>query len=188
VLLEEYTAAPRSVARSLASRRWYLNYMNRKYNDFHITIALIGLLSIMGCSPVYKLHHYNADAVKGWAIVSHNIVYTAFTSDDHGFLPDDEDLAKSRFERRKNFLEQYYKIQHPGTKFLKELPLLPVGIVLFPVFIVDEYRVHVFNQGHEISDKERDEIAAKRSAEEKILKDFITTDMQQETTPQRYVD
>ena len=146
-----------------------------------IFVGIITLMTTTSCSPVYKMHHYNGDAIKGWAIVSHNRIYTAFTADDHGILPEDENLAKSRFERRKNFLEKYYKIEHPGTKALKELPLVPVGIILFPVFLVDEYRVHVFGHGHEISDEERAKITAKQAEEEKVLKDYISADMQQES-------
>jgi len=157
--------------------------MNEK-NNYHLAIVLLVLLLMIGCAPVYKLHHYNGNAIKGWVIISHNAVYTAFTADEHGILPEDEKLAMSRFERRKDFVQKYYNIQHPGTIALKQLPLLPVGIVLFPVFIVDEYAEHVFGLRHEMSDEERDKFAKKVLAEEKILKDFIVTDMQQErTTP-----
>jgi len=142
-----------------------------------ISIAFAVMISIIGCSPSYELRHYNGTHIKGWAVISGDGIYTSFTADENGILPEEKEVARARFDRRKDFLEKFHKIENPGTAALKQVPLIPVGVVLFPVFIADEYRVHVFGKGHEISNEKREKIDSEWAAQQKILKEFIDADM-----------
>ena len=83
---------------------------------------------------------------KIWKVTYGDCIYDGFTIDDKGNYPTDYEIAKNRLERRKDFLEKYYRLT-TSTDLATQFALLPVSLALFPLFIADEYRVHVFGSG-----------------------------------------
>jgi len=107
-------------------------------------------------------------------------------------FPTDIEIAKNRLERRKDFLTKYYGIT-TSTDLARQVVLSPISLAAMPLFVADEYRVHVFGgDGNHEEEKSKEElkqkielINAEAKKKEKILADFIEADMKQEYMSQQ---
>ena len=110
-----------------------------------LTLALTAVV-LSGCAT-YKFHHGQAPHDKGYVVSRDNYTILEYTSGENNTVPDRK-LAKARFLRRRNIVEDYYKrmgyIQNhftmafwdPAVMFVK----LVGGVFRLPFIAISDYR------------------------------------------------
>ena len=102
------------------------------------------------------------------------MLYPNFTVDDEGKLPTDKKVAEERFQRRKEFLENYHDIQKPWVTYAVGFALVPIMLFLLPLSVARPAR-------HEATEEEMQE----KKEREGRLRDFLVEDMKKERKAQQ---
>ncbi len=146
----------------------------RKQGLFKETVAIIiGLSIISGCGTC-DLYRFKNDN-KQWYVKCDNTLYNEFTIDDQGKLPIDKNVAKERYERRKDFVRKHHKIDHPVLRGVKTSLAIVLSPILFPILVVGPFIGPLLPSGS--PDPEEIEAAQERK---KLLREYIIEDMKVE--------
>ena len=151
-----------------------------------ITLLLLPLLFLSGCAT-YKFHHGKEPYSKGYVVSRDDYTILEYTLSKDNTVPK-LPLAKVRFKRRRNIVEDYYKrmgyienrfkmaFMDPAVYFLK----LVGGVFRLPFIAVSDYR-----QAHNPAYKERlrrieDEKDAREEARINKIKEKLNTYIQKD--------
>jgi len=137
------------------------------------------ILNLTGCAT-YKFHHGKAPLDKGYVVSRDDYAIPEYTLGENNTAPGIK-LAKERFKRRRNVVEDYYKqmglIQNhfkmavidPAVMFLK----LVGGVFRLPFIAVSDYRYEHNPKYKERIDKmERDKEAQEEARVNKLKQDL----------------
>ena len=161
-------------------------------NKIISAVTLVVLLAfISGCST-YKFHKGNKLYSDGYIASVNDYDIIEFTVGKDNSVPSDLELAKKRFERRRDIVEDYYKrmgyIESKLKQAFLDYPIIIVkafgGIFCLPyIFITDykyehnrEYRQRVDRLNQEAEDLEKARIKALKSK----LNAYIRQDLSKE--------
>ncbi|MBU1122591.1 MAG: hypothetical protein ABIH71_02900 [Candidatus Omnitrophota bacterium] len=102
-----------------------------------LTIGIIVLFILSGCSPAYRFVRGN-EVNKGYLVKKGRTEMPYFTVDISRQYPQNLKLARERFKRRREFIEKYYRNEYPELfegpfksciKFLSFYVFLPIAIL-----------------------------------------------------------
>ncbi|HTM09232.1 MAG TPA: hypothetical protein VL754_12670 [Verrucomicrobiae bacterium] len=128
-----------------------------------VVVGLIIASLLQGCF-FYRFHQNEKSE---WLIKYGDILYPAFTADEKGNTPTDKSVAEQRFERRKNFLHDYYHFADASSWALALFA--PVILVAF-----------IFGEMTGIGQLPEDERRKRDKERSDKLRDFIAADMEKE--------
>ncbi|MDD2752127.1 MAG: PKD domain-containing protein [Candidatus Omnitrophica bacterium] len=156
-----------------------------------LIFTLLSLTLLSGCAT-YKFHHGQAPYDKGYVVSRDDYDMLEYTLGPNNTVPDRK-LAKTRFLRRRDIVEDYYKkmglienhfkmaVWDPASMFLK----LIGGIFRLPFIALADYRYEhdfVYREKVNKMDKLKDE---QEDARVKALKDklnnYVQKDLEKET-------
>lgn len=151
-------------------------------------LILLAFVLVSGCAPIYKFQKDEKD-YKGYVAKRNEFLIPEYTVDDKKKAPDDLRVARSRFKRRKDTVEQYYANmsyipQHSYITFPKLIGNMFLFIFRWPFVIVHEARYTMSDKYRERIDKMEEEKYQKEMARRKDLQEelnqYIQKDLEQE--------
>lgn len=110
-----------------------------------------------------------------------------FTKDENGNLPSERRIAEERFERRKDFVINYYESGNDkgsAGKAIKQILMLPIQIMLIPVALLQPYYEDYCYHHPDKCDNKSDSIQIQnnkyRIIYEETMLEYIKKDMEYE--------
>jgi hypothetical protein len=150
-------------------------------------ILFLTVLILAGCAT-YKFQRAEAPYDKGYVVSKNDYTILEYTIGKDNSVPQDLDLAKARFDRRRKTVEEHYeKMGYIENRF-KEIfwnpPAMLVktigGMLYLPVYAVSEYRSAHNPEYRQKIEKIEEEKQAKEDARKKELREGLNAYIQQD--------
>jgi hypothetical protein len=134
-------------------------------------ILSLSVLFLSGCAT-YKFHYGSPPYNKGYVVSRDDYTILEYTSGKDNTVPQDLDLAKERFQRRRKIVEHYYKkmdyIENNFKKTFWNPPLMFLGAISgtlrLPSIIIRDFRYERNPKYKEWIDKRENEKDAREEA------------------------